>query len=240
MYKFYARLHLGRIVEKLLREDFSLDPDAIVSEPAKLTAICQPNNPTASLFNTGDVRRVLAESSGIVMLDEAYADFCGSNMLSDVMNAERAIDVRTFSKAYGIAGLRAGFAISRKEIVDEMRSFRTPFGLNAFTEAVAIGALDNKAWMAETVAKMKSDRDYLGSKLEAMGFSIYPSDSNYLLCKAPRNGPALVSSLRSEGVAIRDCNSYPLLKDHVRVTIAPRPMMDMFLEKLEKLLAGGP
>jgi len=240
MYKFYARLHLGRIVEKLLREDFSLDPDAIVSEPAKLTAICQPNNPTASLFNTGDVRRVLAESSGIVMLDEAYADFCGSNMLSDVMNAERAIDVRTFSKAYGIAGLRAGFAISRKEIVDEMRSFRTPFGLNAFTEAVAIGALDNKDWMAETVAKMKSERNYLGSKLEAVGFSIYPSDSNYLLCKAPRNGPALVSSLRSEGVAIRDCNSYPLLKDHVRVTIAPRPMMDKFLEKLEKLLAGGP
>ncbi len=239
MYKFYARLHLGRIVEKVLGQDFSMDPDSILAEPAKLTAICQPNNPTAALFDAGAVKRVLGGASGIVMLDEAYADFCGSNMLSDVMNADRAIDVRTFSKAYGMAGLRAGFAISRKEIIDEMRSFRTPFGLNAFSEAVAIRALDNKSWVVNTVARMKSERAYLGSRLEAMGFKVYPSDSNYLLCKAPQNGPALVVSLRSEGVAIRDCNSYPLLKDHIRITIAPRPMMDKLLEKLQKMMAGG-
>ena len=239
MYKFYARLHLGRIVEKVLRPDFSLDPDEIIAEPFKLTAICQPNNPTAVLFDASAVRRILRESSGIAMLDEAYADYCGSNMRPDVLNAERAIDVRTFSKAYGIAGLRAGYAISRREIVDELRSFRTPFGLNAFTEAVAAQALDNKAWVMEAVAKMKAEREYLRPKLEALGFKVYPSDCNFLLCKAPRDGPSLVTSLRSDGVAIRDCNSYPLLRNHVRITIAPRPMLDALLDKLEKLPSGG-
>ncbi|OGS55525.1 MAG: hypothetical protein A3K60_05130 [Euryarchaeota archaeon RBG_19FT_COMBO_56_21] len=239
MYKYYARLHMGRIVEKTLGPDFSIDPDQIIAESSKLTAICQPNNPTAVLFDPAAVRRILRESPGIVMLDEAYADFCGSNMLPDVMNAERAIDVRTFSKAYGIAGLRAGFAISRKEVVDELRSFRTPFGLNAFSEAVAARALDNKAWMMETVAKMKAEREYLRPRLESLGFKVYPSDCNFLLCKVPRYGPSLVASLRSEGVAIRDCNSYPLLQDHVRITIAPRPMLDTLLEKLGKLLSGG-
>lgn len=239
MYKFYAKLHLGRIVEKVLRPDFTLDPDPIIAEKAKLTAICQPNNPTAVLFDRSSVKRMLNESYGIVMLDEAYANFCGSNMLSDVLNSEHSIDVRTFSKAYGMAGLRAGFAISRKEVIDEMRGCRTPFGLNAFSEAVAIRALDNKAWMLDVVSRMKAEREHLASRLAPRGFKVYPSDSNYLLCKTPGDGPSLVASLRAEGIAIRDCNSYPLLQNHVRITIAPRPMMDALLERLDKLTSGG-
>lgn len=240
MYKFYARLHLARISEKLLRPDFSLDPDTILAERAKLVTICQPNNPTAVLFQPEAVRRILAGSTGIVMLDEAYADFCGSNMLKDVMASERAIDIRTMSKAYGMAGLRVGFAISRKEIVDELRSFRTPFGLNSFAEAVAIRALDNRAWVEESVARMKSERSYLASKLGSLGFKVYPSDCNFLLCKGPTSvkGPSLVLSLRERGVAIRDCNSYPLLQDHVRVTVAPKPMLEVLLEKLREVLGG--
>jgi histidinol-phosphate aminotransferase len=239
MYKFYARLHLGRIVEKVLRPDFSLDPDQIIAEHSKLTAICQPNNPTGVLFDAAAVKRILRESAGIVMLDEAYADFCSSNMLRDVMESERAIDVRTFSKAYGIAGLRAGFAVSRREVVDELRSFRTPFGLNAFSEAVASRALDNKSWVTGAVARMKTEREYLRPRLESLGFKVYSSDCNFLLCKVPQDGPSLVASLRSEGVAIRDCNTYPLLQNHVRITIAPRPMLNILLEKLGKLLSGG-
>jgi len=238
MYKFYARLHLARISEKILRDDFSLNPGPLIDEGAKLTALCQPNNPTAVLFEPADVKRVLNESRGIVLLDEAYADFCGSDMLGDVMAAERAIDVRTLSKAYGIAGLRVGFAISRKEIVDEMRSFRTPFGLNSFAEAVAISAMDNKAWIREVVAQVRSAMAYMRPKLEALGFRVYPSDCNFLLCRAPVPSPGLVSTLRSEGVAIRDCNSYPLLENHVRITMAPRPMLDTLLEKLEGILRG--
>ncbi len=240
MYKFYGRLHLARIVEKTLRKDFSLDPEALLEERAKMAAICQPNNPTAVLFDNAAVNKVLKESYGIVMLDEAYGDFCGSDMLKDALNAEQAIDIRTFSKAYGIAGLRVGFAISRKEIIDELRAVRTPFGLNSFAEAVAIKALDNRKWVAEIVARMKAERSYLASKLSSLGFKAYPSDCNFILCKAPVAGPALVSALRGEGVAVRDCNSYPLLENHIRVTIGPRPMLDILLEKLEHLLARGP
>lgn len=239
MYKFYARLHLARISERLLREDFSLDPAPIVEERAKLTALCQPNNPTAILFRHGDVKRVLDEAHGIVMLDEAYADFCGSNMLRDVMAAPHAIDVRTFSKAYGLAGLRIGYAISRKEVIDELRSVRTPFGLNSFAEAVAVRAMDNGAWIREVVSRAKAEMSYVRPKLESLGFKVYPSDCNFLLCKAPVPSPALVSALRAEGVAIRDCNAYPLLENHVRITMAPRPMLDKLLEKLEHLIGGG-
>lgn len=240
MYKFYARLHLARISEKVLRDDFSLDPGPLIEEQAKLTALCQPNNPTAVLFESAAVKRVLDECRGIFLLDEAYADFCNSDMLKDVMAAERAIDVRTFSKAYGIAGLRVGYAVSRKEIIDELRSVRTPFGLNSFAEAVAIRAMDNKDWIREVVSRVRSGMAYLTPRLEALGFKVYPSDCNYLLCKSPVPSPALVSALRSEGVAIRDCNSYPLLGNHVRITMAPRPMLDTLFGKLERLMDGGP
>jgi histidinol-phosphate aminotransferase len=239
MYKFYGRLHLARIVEKLLRRDFSLDPDRLLDERAKMMAICQPNNPTAVLFDNSSVKRILGESQGIVMLDEAYGDFCGSDMLKDVMNAEHAIDVRTFSKAYGMAGLRVGYAVSRREVIDALRAVRTPFGLNSFAEAVAVRALDNRKWVDETVAKMKSERVYLAGRLADMGFKVYQSDCNFLLCRSPVDGPALVSALRGEGVAVRDCNSYPLLENHIRITVGPRPMLDELLEKLEHLLAGG-
>ncbi len=238
MYKFYARLHLARIVEKVLQPDFSLDPQSLLEERAKMTAICQPNNPTAVLFDAAAVKRILAESVGVVMLDEAYSDFCGSDMLKEVMNAEHAVDIRTFSKAFGLAGLRAGFAIASKQMIDELRSVRTPFGLNSFTEAVAIRALDRTDWVVDTVGKMKREREYLASKLRPMDFKVYPSDCNFLLCKPPVSGPSLVSALRAEGVAIRDCNAYPLLENHVRITIGPRQMLDQFLQKIEHLLGG--
>jgi len=239
MYKFYGRLHLARIAEKMLRKDFSLDAEPILEERAKIVAICQPNNPTACLFDMAAVRRILNESFGLVMLDEAYADFCGSDMLQEVLNSEHSIDIRTFSKAYGIAGLRIGYAISRKEVIDELRAVRTPFGLNSFAEAVAINALDNREWVHQMVSRMKTERAYLAPKLESLGFIVYPSDCNFLLCKSPVPSTALVSALRGEGVAIRDCNAYPLLENHVRVTVGPREMLDKLLERLEHLLAGG-
>ena len=239
MYKFYARLNLARISEKVIRPDFSLDADSLIEERAKLTSVCQPNNPTANLFDRAEVSRVLNESSGVAVLDEAYADFCGSNMLSDVMAAEHAIDLRTYSKAYGIAGLRAGFAIARKEVIDELRRVRTPFGLNTFTETVAAKALDNGDWLRDTVAEMKRQREYLASELRARQFLVYPSECNFLLCKPPVGGPALVSALKSEGVAIRDCNAFPLLEDHVRITVAPRQMLDTLLSRLDHVLGGG-
>jgi histidinol-phosphate aminotransferase len=238
MYKFYARVNLATISEKPLRQDFSLDVDSILNEEAKLTAICQPNNPTANLFDRADVLRVLSDSSGVVLVDEAYSDFCGSNMLRDVLNAPAGLDVRTLSKAYGLAGLRAGFALARKEVIDELRRVRTPFGLNSFTEAVAIRAIENREWVVRNVDRMRVERAYLDGRLKSMGFKTYPSECNFLIAKCPVNGPSLVSGLRDRGVAVRDCGSFPTMDDHIRVTIGPRPLLDRFVEQADSLIQG--
>ena len=237
MYKFYATVNLARVHEKTLSEDFSLPVEEILDEDAKLVALCQPNNPTANLFERRDVARILSESDGIVLVDEAYGDFCGSDMLRTVLESERGIDIRTFSKAYGVAGLRAGYSIARKELVDEMRRVRTPFGLNSFTEAIAIAALNSADWVGEKIAEMKAERERLAKRLRSLGFTVYSSECNFLLCKSPVDGSRLVSDLRERNVAIRDCGTYPLLKDHVRVTIGPRAFMDRFLEVLEPMLS---
>lgn len=238
MYKFYARVNLATVREKQLRQDFSMDVDAMLSEQAKLSAVCQPNNPTANLFDRGDVIRVLSESRGIVLLDEAYCDFCGSDMLPEAMAAPLTIDVRTMSKAYGLAGLRAGFAVARKEVIDELRRVRTPFGLNSFTEAVAARALDHGRWVRDMVDAMKAERKYLDGKLKELGFKTYPSDCNFLIARCPESGPELVSSLRRRGVAVRDLGSFPMMQDHIRVTVGPRAMMDRFLSELRAVLGG--
>lgn len=239
MYKFYARVNLATICEKLLRPDYSIDSDSILSEGAKLTALCQPNNPTANLFDKAEIVRILKESRGVVVLDEAYADFCGSNMLKEAMSAPTAIDTRTFSKAYGLAGLRVGLAMGRKEMVDELRRVRTPFGLNSFTEAVAIRALDQKQWIRETVSRMKAERAYTDGRMRALGFRTQPSECNFLIAKCPVKGPTFVASLRERGVAVRDCSTFPLMEDFIRVTIGPRPLMDKFLAEAEALIQGG-
>jgi histidinol-phosphate aminotransferase len=239
MYKFYANLHLARLSEKVLNRDFSISADSIMEDRPKLVSICQPNNPTANLFDQAEILKLLRLSPGVVMVDEAYADFAGSNHVKDVMNSERGLDVRTFSKAFGLAGLRIGYALARKDLIDQLREFRTPFGLNSFSEAVAVKALEDRAWVKEIVTKASLERAYLAPKLQALGFKVYPSCCNFLLCKSPVASPALVSALRGEGVAIRDCNSYPLLENHVRITIGPRPMLDGLLDRLEHLLAGA-
>ena len=238
MYQFYSRVNMALVIEKPLREDFSLDPQGILDEAPKLAVICQPNNPTSRLFDPDAVREVLSGSPGIVLIDEAYADFCGSSMLADVMSSERGLDLRTCSKAVGLAGLRAGFAIARREVIDELRRVRTPFGLNSFTEAVVIGSLDNPSWVRSKVSEMMREREYLALRLSDLGFKVYPSDSNYLLCKCPVNGPNLVRDLKSRGVVVRDCGSFAMLEDHIRVTIGPRPMLDRFLGSLRELLPG--
>jgi len=173
------------------------------------------------------------------MVDEAYSDFCGSNMLREVLDASAGLDIRTMSKAYGLAGLRAGFALARKEIIDEVRRVRTPFGLNSFTEAVAIKAIQNKSWVSEMVGRMKSERDYLDIRLRELGFETYPSVCNFLIAKCPMDGPTLVSELRANGIAVRDCNSFPLMKDCIRVTIAPRELLDRFLDEARRILEGS-
>lgn len=238
MYKFYARVNLATICEKLLRSDYTIDADALLSEGAKLTALCQPNNPTANLFDEGSVLRILSESRGAVVLDEAYADFSGTSMVKDVMSSPCAMDIRTFSKAYGLAGTRAGFAIASKEVIDELRRVRTPFGLNSFTEAVAIRALDHGRWVRENVARMKVERSYLDGRMKALGFATRPSECNFIIARCPVKGTPLVSALREKGVAVRDCSAFPLLEDFIRVTIGPRPMMDRFLSAVEPLLRG--
>ncbi len=238
MYRFYARVNLATVCEKPLRPDFSLDADALLAEGAKLTAICQPNNPTANLFDRRDVGRVLSGSKGVVVLDEAYSDFCGSDMLREALSAPCTIDVRTFSKAYGLAGVRAGFAMARKEVVDELRRVRTPFGLNSVTEAVAIRALDHGPWVKETVSRMKVERDHLARGLGRLGFLTYPSECNFVIAKCPVRGPSFVATLRDRGVAVRDCDSFLMMGDHIRVTVGPRDMMDRFLAEAEREVRG--
>lgn len=230
MYAFYARVNMAAVREVPLRPDFSLDLGALLASRAKVTAICQPNNPTGNLFDAGAVEQILSESPGMVLVDEAYADFSGSSMLRTVLSRENGMDVRTFSKAYGMAGLRAGFAVARKETVDELRRVRTPFGLNSFTEAVAIGAIDNRAWVEDTVARMRIQREFLSTRMEGLGFEVLPSVCNFVTARCPVDGPWLVAKLRGRGVVVRDCSSFPLLNDHIRVTVGPRPLMERFLE----------
>ncbi|UCE80372.1 MAG: histidinol-phosphate transaminase [Methanobacteriota archaeon] len=238
MYRFYAKVNMATIEEKILSEGFSLPVEDILSSNPKLVALCQPNNPTGNLFDRNGIVRILSECEGIVLLDEAYFDFCDSDMLGDVMDCQFGIDVRTFSKAYGLAGLRAGYAVARKEIVDNLRLVRTPFGLNSFTEAVAIAALDHKDWMKANVHEMKRERQRLSEELGSLGFRVYPSECNFILCKSPVGSGDLVRNLIEKGVAIRDFGSYPLLEDHVRVTVGPREYMDMLLEAVAPLING--
>src|SRR5204863_1604009 len=139
---FFAKVHLGIAVDIPLRgPHWQLDVEKILRVRPKITFIASPNNPTGNAFPRADLERILAESPGIVVIDEAYADFCGQDFASQVRRSDNLVVSRTFSKSHGLAGLRVGYGLANRKISAKLECAKTPLSLNSLSEAIALEAL---------------------------------------------------------------------------------------------------
>ncbi len=209
------------------------DAEALLAQRAKITYLCTPNNPTGAVVARETIERVVAESAGVVFIDEAYAEFAGVSSIDLVKSSDRVLVIRTMSKAFGLAGLRIGYAVGQPSLAMEVEKSRGPYKLSALAERMAIAALrDDRAWVDEHVALAVSVRERLAESLRAMGLAPMPSYANFV-CVPVANCVAVGQALRARGVAVRPFPALPHVGDTLRISVGPWPVVQRLLDALE-------
>ncbi|MEO7520886.1 MAG: histidinol-phosphate transaminase, partial [Gemmatimonas sp.] len=206
------------------------DIDTLLSARPRVLYLCSPNNPTGALVARDAIERAIAETTGVIFIDEAYAEFAGVSSVDLIARSDRLLVIRTMSKAFGLAGLRVGYAVGNPALVLEVEKSRGPYKLNALAECVAMAALrEDRAWVAEHVELAVQNRERLASELVRAGIVSMKSHANFL-CAPVAECVAVGQALRARGVAVRPFPSLPGVGDAVRISIGPWTAMERFLD----------
>ena len=220
--------------------ELAVDEDALLAAEAKIVYLCSPNNPTGTVIAPAVIERIAAGTSGIVILDEAYAEFAGWSAVSLLRRLPRLIVTRTFSKAFGLAGLRIGYALGQPTMVREIAKARGPYALSTFAEPAAVAALrDDMDWVREKVDLAIESRERLAAALrEIGGYRVYPSAANFVMAVPDErrlpNVVTIAANLRSAGIAVRTFNDLPGIGGALRITAAPWPIMSRLIDALPR------
>jgi histidinol-phosphate aminotransferase len=208
------------------------DMDELIASRPRILYFCSPNNPTGALVARDAIERAISETSGVVFIDEAYAEFAGVSSVDLISRSDRVLVIRTMSKAFGLAGLRVGYAVGNPALVLEVEKSRGPYKLNALAERVAATALrEDQGWVSEHIDLAVQNRERLASELRAIGIESLPSHANFLLAPVAES-VAVGQALRARGVAVRPFPSLPGIGDAIRISVGPWPMMERFLDAL--------
>ncbi|AGK62225.1 histidinol phosphate aminotransferase apoenzyme [Archaeoglobus sulfaticallidus PM70-1] len=207
-------------------------------ENAKLTIVCSPNNPTGNTEREEIVREIV-DGRGIVFIDEAYAEFSDDDMV-DFTEEENVVLARTFSKAFGLANLRIGYAVVPEWMKKYFMMVNTPFPISTPAINAAISALEDIDYMRDTVEKIRDERDRVYRELKNVGVEVYPSQANFLFFSLKQfNLPAsqYCEELMKRGVIVRDCSSFIGCDEYsVRVSIGRKEDNDVFLDATREIL----
>ncbi|MFH2066770.1 MAG: histidinol-phosphate transaminase [Pseudomonadota bacterium] len=222
---------------------FSIDLGAMaerVTEKTRMIFITHPNNPTGSIIKENDFCAFLKKipEQVIVVLDEAYIEFVRDSSslysLSHLKTDERIVILRTFSKAYGLAGLRIGYGFMDTRISSLLHRVRQPFNVNALAQHAATAALDDIDFLEKTLALVHDGMDFSYTVLDRMGLSYLPSQANFLMIKVG-NADSVFHKLLQEGVIVRSMTSYGF-PDYIRLTMGLKTENERFFKALEKVL----
>ena len=196
--------------------------------------LCTPSNPTGRTLPAEFVQTVLDELPDVaIAVDEAYAEISGTSVADLVLSSPNGILIRTFSKGYGLAGARVGYAVSNLEIARTLETLRLPQNLNVFGIAAACRALDDQAGLAERVASIVAERTRFSDELRARGWQLVPSSGNFVLGSPPRSAVAVAEWLKGAGLIVRSYPGHPRLKDWLRVTVRAIEEDDRLLRRLD-------
>lgn len=201
-----ARLNGLRNVPVPFGAGFDLDAQRLVEARAKITYVCAPNNPTGTSVSRAAVEYVVERAAGVVMIDEAYAEFAPATFERLALKSDRVLIVRTFSKAFGLAGLRVGYAVGAPPLTDAVARARGPYKVNTVAERAAMAVLDDTAdglrWV-RTQAKLAMEiREQVASALATRGYSPIPSNTNFLFLPT-RDAGALAQRAVTRGVVVK-------------------------------------
>lgn len=238
LYDYFVKLNGGRAIEVDLTEDYQLDVDAMVKQDAKIAIMPSPNNPTGNCFRKKDIEEILSRFDGIVVVDEAYAEYSDNPFVTRVEEFDNLVVLRTFSKAYAMAALRVGYAVTNKKLSDMMICVKIPYSLNMVSEGAAIAAVKDQEFVRRSVQMVREQRPKLDAGLRKLGFETFPSDSNFIMARSPIDHKVLVDGLKERGVLIRDFGAKRRTENCVRTTVGTAEDNALLLEKAEEVISA--
>jgi len=241
MYGIIATILNEKTIAVSLDPSFWLDRKKMISmirkEKPRIIFLSSPNNPTGNSFDPAVITEIIETAKGIVVVDEAYQPFSShKSFVKKIRKYPNLIVMRTLSKI-GLAALRTGFIVARKEIIQEVNKVRLPFNVNSLSQAVAVNALRNPAALNSITATIKAERDSLLKKLASLdNVEPFPSDANFILFRV-KNAGQVYANLLKRGVLIRDMSG--AIKNCLRVTIGSPKENAVFFRELRKVVAGS-
>jgi len=208
--------------------------DTSKADPAMIL-VCSPNNPTANTQPEEVIAELASRAPALVIVDEAYIEFGGTSAAPLVRRFPNVVVVRTFSKAFALAGARIGYCLAHPQVIEDLRRVRLPYHLGALTQAAGLVALAHREDAVRILDAVREQRDRLLAELPPMGVETYPSFANFVLFRPPRPPKLLWEDLLERDVLVRDVSE--AVAGCLRVTAGTPEEVDRFLTSLEEVLA---
>jgi histidinol-phosphate aminotransferase len=244
MYTQIARVTGAEVVQGERRADLTLDAIEIervlTRHKPSVSFLCNPNNPTGIIEPRENLETMLAHTTGVVVVDEAYAEFSEWSAIDMVTEDKPLAVTRTFSKTLSMAALRVGYVVAPKKMISDLEIAVLPYHLDSFKQAATIAALDFVSEMEQRVDVIKSERGRIFSAISEMECDVWPSGSNFILFR-PRSTAAAVVWQRmvDRGVLVRDFSTTPRLTGCLRVTVGTPDENSAFLDALTAALSAN-
>lgn len=244
MYSQIARVTGAEVVQGERRADLTLDPleieRVLTRHKPSVSFLCNPNNPTGIIEPRANLETMLAHTTGIVVVDEAYAEFSEWSAIDMVAEDKPLAVTRTFSKTLSMAALRVGYVVAPKQMISDLEIAVLPYHLDSFKQAATIAALSFVSEMEQRVDTIKSERSRIFAAISEMECDVWPSGSNFILFR-PRSTAAAVVWQRmvDSGVLVRDFSTVPRLTGCLRVTVGTPDENSAFLDALTAALSGN-
>lgn len=237
MYEVYSKIYEATFIKLPTRDDFSFDMNALIEKlplSPKIIMLCTPNNPTGYQIPRKDIIALLNQTSALVIVDEAYMEFSSKpeTLMHDIDCYENLVVLRTFSKAYGLAGARLGYMIASDGPTKTIKTIRSPYHVNALTQKLGIMALEKKSTIFQSIEACKKVRNQFSLELEKLGFTVFPSEANFLWMKSPVLD--LSDQLKTKGVLIRNYTTYK--PGFFRITITNQEEMNQCLSAIKEVI----
>jgi histidinol-phosphate aminotransferase len=241
MYGQIARVTGAEVITGERHDDFTLDDREMKrvmdAHEIAVTFLANPNNPTGVIEPQTHLEALLGLTGGIVVVDEAYGEFANWSAIDMVNESERVIVTRTFSKTLSLAGLRVGYAIGPRWMIEKLNIAVLPYHMDAFKQAATVAALSYVDEMQQRVEAITAQRGRLEQKLKTLGMTVWPSGANFVLFRPDGElAPTLWSQLLDRGILVRDCGSWPRLERCLRVTVGTEAENSLFLDALEDIV----
>lgn len=244
VYDIYTHVMRARVVKTPLKA-YGLDLDAMaraVTLRTKLIFVCNPNNPTGTIVTADEVEAFMERVPDhvLVVFDEAYYELVDSDDYPDALAYVRAgrpnvLVMRTFSKVFGLAGVRLGYGIAVPETLEPLNRVKEPFAVNSLAQAAGLGALKDDAFRRRTVEMTRAERRYLYGEFESLGLEHVPSHTNFILVKIGSNAGQVQERLKRRGVIVRPCDCYDT-PQFLRITVGDRAQNRRLVSALHSVL----